>query len=60
VRAVAYRHHAVERGSFSVAGELRLRLDLLGSSQKGKRDLRWRVVADEFEPNGAQAALGHG
>lgn len=50
LRAVVYLHHEVERGKLSVAPEVRLRLDLLGLSQKGKRDLRWRVVADELEP----------
>lgn len=29
------------------AAEIRLRCDLLGLSQKGKRDMRWRVVLED-------------
>lgn len=35
------------RGSKASANEMRLRSDGLGLTQKGKRDLRWRVVAGE-------------
>lgn len=47
VRALAYLHHEVERGKSSAAPEVRLRLDGLGLTQKGKRDFRWRIVTDE-------------
>lgn len=47
VRALAYLHHDVERGKSALAGEVRLRMDGLGLTQKGKRDLRWRIVSDE-------------
>lgn len=34
-------------GNTTRANEMRLRADGLGLTQKGKRDLRWRVVGDE-------------
>lgn len=33
----------------STANEVRLRMDALGLTPKGKRDNRWRIVADEDE-----------
>lgn len=35
------------RGKSQIAGELRQRMDGLGLTQKGKRDMRWRPVTDE-------------
>lgn len=40
---LAYVHHELAMGKLSAAAEVRLRMDLLGLTQKGKRDLRWRV-----------------
>ena len=37
------------RGSTVRANEMRLRADGLGLTQKGKRDLRWRVVEAEVD-----------
>ena len=39
----AYLYAEFARGRISVASEIRQRLDSLGLSPKGKRDLRWRV-----------------
>ena len=52
VRQLAYLHHDLERmeetrGKSSLAAEIRQRMDGLGLSQKGKRDLRLRIVGDE-------------
>ena len=47
VRQLAYLLHDQERGKVSVASEVRLRADALGLSQKGKRDFRWKIAADE-------------
>lgn len=53
VRQLAFLHHECEsfdgtRGLSSLLGELRQRSDALGLTQKGKRDLRWRVTTDEL------------
>ena len=57
VRALTGLHHELERGKFSLAPEVRLRLDGLGLSQKGKRDLRLRVVDDATEAGDAPAVV---
>jgi len=44
VRQLLWITDVFERGKHSVAAECRLRMDLLGLTQKGKRDLRWRVT----------------
>lgn len=49
VRQLAYLLHDLERGKVSVAGEVRLRMDSLGLTQKGKRDLRWRIGVEAPE-----------
>ena len=41
---LAYVHDAFVRGD-EKAAEVRLRMDGLGLTSKGKRDLRWRTVA---------------
>jgi hypothetical protein len=41
------RIHAV--APWKMANEIRLRMDALGLTPKGKRDLRWRVAADGDE-----------
>jgi hypothetical protein len=53
VRQLAYLHHDVEmmadtRGKSSLLGELRQRMDGLGLTLRGKRDLRLRVTVDEL------------
>lgn len=40
---LAYLHHDWSRGESKLAAEIRLRMDGLGLTPKGKRDLRWRV-----------------
>jgi len=49
VAQLAGLHHELERGKLSLAGEVRLRMESLGLTQKGKRDLRLRIVDDEVE-----------
>ena len=59
VAQLAALHHDVERGKSSLAGEVRLRLDGLGLTAKGKRDLRWRIVEPEVEeqrPSGRKSS----
>jgi len=46
VRQLAYLVDALDAGNVRVAGEIRLRLDGLGLSPKGKREFRWRVAGD--------------
>lgn len=46
---LAYVHADFAMGKVSLAAEVRLRMDILGLTQKGKRDLRWRVVAEVAE-----------
>lgn len=38
-----FLYEEMARGAHNFAGEIRLRLDGLGLTAKGKRDLRWRV-----------------
>lgn len=40
---LAYLHHDWSRGESKLAAEIRIRMDGLGLTPKGKRDLRWRV-----------------
>ena len=40
---LAYLHAELVSGRVSMAPEVRLRMDILGLTQKGKRDLRWRI-----------------
>lgn len=40
---VLYLAELFDLGSVTIANELRLRMDGLGLTQKGKRDLRWRI-----------------
>ena len=47
LRQLAYLTHEFDAGNVRVAPEMRLRLDGLGLTQKGRRDLRWRVAEDE-------------
>lgn len=42
---LAYLHHEWCCGDVRLATEIRLRMDGLGLTPKGKRDLRWRVPA---------------
>lgn len=56
---LAMLHHLLERGEISRASEVRLRMDGLGLTPKGKRELRLRVVveapADEVREKAASA-----
>jgi len=52
VRALAHLHTELERGKSSLAGEVRLRMDSLGLTPRGKRDNRWRVVEHEGAAQG--------
>lgn len=61
VRELARLHDRMEsmegtRGLSSMASEVRQRKDGLGLSEKGKRDLRWRVVSDEVAEKRKEAA----
>ena len=56
VRQLAYLLDEMECGKLSLAGEIRLRTAELGLSQKGKRDLRLRVVSDPEELTGEPVA----
>jgi hypothetical protein len=40
---LAYLYEQWARGDMKLAAEIRLRMDGLGLTPKGKRDLRWRV-----------------
>ena len=42
----AYLYEQFARGDFKAAPEIRIRLDGLGLTAKGKRDLRWKVKDD--------------
>ena len=60
LRLLTYLHHEVEqfdgtRGLASLLAELRQRSDALGLTQKGKRDLRLRIRADELGQKRAEA-----
>lgn len=55
---LAYLHHEFSQGEVKLAPEIRLRLDGLGLSAKGKRDLRWRVEADDKAGDGQGAGEG--
>lgn len=52
VGSVRYLAKLFDLGSVTIANEMRLRMDGLGLTQKGKRDMRWRVVEveEEVEP----------
>ncbi len=52
VDSVRYLAELHNLGSPTIASEMRLRMDGLGLTQKGKRDLRWRIVEveEEVEP----------
>jgi len=47
VHDLARLHSEFSDGKLSYAGEIRLRSDGLGLTQKGKRDLRWKVATDD-------------
>ena|SRR5579859_35711 len=47
VGSVRYLARLFDLGSVSIANEMRLRMDGLGLTQKGKRDMRWRIVEPE-------------
>ena len=53
LRQLAYLHHDFERmevrGKASMASEVRQRMDGLGLTQKGKRDLRLQIIEPERE-----------
>jgi len=53
---LAYVHEEFVRGRWSLAGEVRLRLDGLGLTPKGKRDLRWRSPGEVTEMAAPAAA----
>lgn len=44
---LAYLHGSLAEGRVTLAAEIRQRMDGLGLTQKGKRDLRWRVASEE-------------
>ncbi len=44
---LAYLHVELAEGRVTLAAEIRQRMDILGLTQKGKRDLRWRVGTEE-------------
>lgn len=50
---VLYLAELFNLGAVAIANELRLRMDGLGLTQKGKRDLRWRVVEPAVETSTA-------
>lgn len=41
----------LERGELRLAAEVRLRMDGLGLTAKGKRDLRWRIFDEDSQPD---------
>jgi len=43
---LAFLHGALVDGRMALAAEVRQRMDILGLTQKGKRDLRWRVPSE--------------
>lgn len=47
ITEVAYLWEAMARGDTKLAPEIRLRLNELGLTPKGKKDLRWRVPEDQ-------------
>lgn len=53
---LAYLHAEMVDGKSALAGEVRLRMDILGLTQKGKRDLRWRVQEQAAEAADRPAA----
>lgn len=58
VEQLAYLHHDHERAAKASApmlAEIRRRMDALGLTQKGKRDLRLRVGRDELEEKRAES-----
>lgn len=58
LEAVVFLMEDFYRGEYKVAAEIRLRTDGLGLTQKGKRDLRWRIVAAApAVPDGTVTAL---
>ena len=52
-----FLYEELVRGNVKLAAELRLRLDGLGLTAKGKRDLRWRLATDEDLPQPHGAAI---
>lgn len=50
---LAYLHGELAGGRVTVAAEIRQRMDGLGLTQKGKRDLRWRVAEAVEEEQGS-------
>ena len=52
---LAYLFEEVEQGNLRFAGEVRQRMDGLGLTAKGKRDLRWLVGEPEEEAKPARA-----
>jgi hypothetical protein len=56
---LAYLHDEWARGGGSkIAVEVRQRMDGLGLTPKGKRDLRWRAASAVGEPDGPRARRG--
>jgi len=59
---LAYVFELYVRGRWTLAGEVRLRMDGLGLTPKGKRDLRWRspteAAAQPERPSAPAAARG--
>lgn len=51
VAELAHLHSELVHGRLSLAPEIRQRMDLLGLTQKGKRDLRWRTGVPVAEPS---------
>lgn len=52
VRQLAFLFDEVERGALKYAAEVRLRMDGLGLTPKGKRDLRLRVESEPIADDG--------
>lgn len=49
---LAFVHaHAITSGRVTALAEVRLRIDALGLSPKGRRDLRWRAAQDRPRPD---------
>jgi hypothetical protein len=55
---LAYVHEEWVRGDNRLISEVRLRMDGLGLTPKGKKDLRWKVI-DELPPPPAEAMIVH-
>jgi len=51
MRVVVHLHDQVERGEYRYAGELRLWMDNLGLSPKGRQDRRWLEPASDPTPD---------